>query len=70
MSDRNRAVAFHGINNMQVNTLDFPKLEMPDGRKAPHGGILTIVATNICGCHLHVYRGLSRFRKDGDWGTR
>ena len=57
MSDRNRAVAFHGINNMQVDTLDFPKLEMPDGRKAPHGVILKIVATNICGSDLHIYRG-------------
>ena len=57
MSDRNRAVAFHGINNMQVDTFDFPKLEMPDGRKAPHGVILKIVATNICGSDLHIYRG-------------
>ena len=57
MSDRNRAVAFHGINNMQVDTLDFPKLEMPDGRKAPHGVILKIVAANICGSDLHIYRG-------------
>lgn len=42
---------------MQVDTLDFPKLEMPDGRKAPHGVILKIVATNICGSDLHIYRG-------------
>ncbi|KMQ90775.1 aldehyde dismutase [Lasius niger] len=30
---------------------------MPDGKKAPHAAILKIVATNICGSDLHIYRG-------------
>ena len=30
---------------------------MPNGKKAPHGVILRIVATNICGSDLHIYRG-------------
>lgn len=57
MSEQNRAVVFHGTHNMKVDTLDFPKLEMPNGRKAPHGVILKIIATNICGSDLHIYRG-------------
>ncbi len=42
---------------MNVDTLDFPKLEIPDGRKAPHGVVLKVIATNICGSDLHIYRG-------------
>jgi glutathione-independent formaldehyde dehydrogenase len=53
----NQSVVFHGAKNMQVENLDFPKLEMPNGKKAPHGVILKIVATNICGSDLHIYRG-------------
>ncbi|WP_221175302.1 alcohol dehydrogenase catalytic domain-containing protein [Staphylococcus aureus] len=50
-------MAFHGIKDVRVDELDFPKLEMPDGSAAPHGVILKIVATNICGSDLHIYRG-------------
>lgn len=57
MTDGNRAVVFANPQDMQVENLDFPKLEMPDGAKAPHGVILKIVATNICGSDLHIYRG-------------
>ena len=57
MTTKNRAVAFHGIKDVRVDELDFPKLEMPDGSAAPHGVILKIVATNICGSDLHIYRG-------------
>ena len=57
MADSNRAVVFESPGTMKVEKLDFPKLEMPNGRKAPHGVILKIVATNICGSDLHIYRG-------------
>ena len=57
MTTKNRAVVFHGIKDVRVDELDFPKLEMPDGSAAPHGVILKIVATNICGSDLHIYRG-------------
>ena len=53
----NRSVVFRGVKNMQVENRDFPKLEMPNGKKAPHGVILKIIATNICGSDLHIYRG-------------
>ena len=57
MAATNRAVVFEGPRDMRVEDLDFPKLEMPNGRKAPHGVILKIVATNICGSDLHIFRG-------------
>ncbi|MCB9439279.1 MAG: alcohol dehydrogenase catalytic domain-containing protein [Mycolicibacterium sp.] len=57
MSETNRAVVFNGPRDMRVESLDYPKLVMPNGKKAPHGAILKIVATNICGSDLHIYRG-------------
>lgn len=57
MPATNRAVVFAGPKNMRVEDLDFPKLEMPNGKKAPHGVILKMVATNICGSDLHIFRG-------------
>lgn len=53
----NRSVVFRGVKNMQVEDLGFPKLQMPNGKKAPHGVVLKIVASNICGSDLHIYRG-------------
>lgn len=57
MSEGNRAVVFHGPGDMRVESLDFPKLVMPNGKGAPHGVILKMVVTNICGSDLHIYRG-------------
>ncbi len=57
MASKNRAVVFENTRDMRVESLDFPKLQMPNGTKAPHGVILKIVATNICGSDLHIYRG-------------
>lgn len=57
MANGNRAVLFDSPKHMKVEELDFPKLEMPNGKKAPHGAILKMVATNICGSDLHIYRG-------------
>lgn len=57
MASSNRAVTFQNPKDMRVESLDFPKLQMPNGKKAPHGVILRIVATNICGSDLHIYRG-------------
>ncbi|MFZ2242625.1 MAG: alcohol dehydrogenase catalytic domain-containing protein [Gordonia amarae] len=57
MSETNRAVVSNGPRDMRVESLDYPKLVMPNGKKAPHGAILKIVATNICGSDLHIFRG-------------
>ncbi|MEU6547721.1 alcohol dehydrogenase catalytic domain-containing protein [Streptomyces sp. NPDC046859] len=57
MASSNRAVTFQAPKDMRVESLDFPKLQMPNGKEAPHGVILRLVATNICGSDLHIYRG-------------
>ena len=62
----NRAVAYAGPGRVTVETIDYPKLELQDGpgvnpanigRKCPHGVILRVVSTNICGSDQHMVRG-------------
>ncbi len=62
----NRAVAYLAPGKVQVETIDYPKLELQDGpgvnpanvgRKTPHGVILRVVSTNICGSDQHMVRG-------------
>ncbi|MET7290133.1 formaldehyde dehydrogenase, glutathione-independent [Streptomyces sp. NPDC005573] len=62
----NRAVAYIRPGTVEVRATDFPKLELQDGpgvapanigRKCPHGVILKILATNICGSDQHMVRG-------------
>jgi glutathione-independent formaldehyde dehydrogenase len=62
----NRAVAYIEPGHVVVETIEYPKLELQDGpgvnpanigRKTPHGVILKVVATNICGSDQHMVRG-------------
>src|SRR6202046_4437628 len=62
----NRAVAYIAPGHVEVQTIDYPKLELQDGpgvnpanvgRKCPHGVILKVVSTNICGSDQHMVRG-------------
>jgi glutathione-independent formaldehyde dehydrogenase len=62
----NRGVAYIERGNVEVQNIDFPELELKDGpgvhpdnvgRKCPHGAILRIVSTNICGSDQHMVRG-------------
>jgi glutathione-independent formaldehyde dehydrogenase len=62
----NRGVAYIEPGKVEVHNIDFPELELKDGpgvhpdnvgRKTPHGAILRIVATNICGSDQHMVRG-------------
>jgi glutathione-independent formaldehyde dehydrogenase len=62
----NRGVAYIGPGEVEVQDIDFPELELKDGpgvhpdnvgRKTPHGAILRIVSTNICGSDQHMVRG-------------
>ena len=55
-----------GPHKVEVQNIDFPTFELKDGpgvnpanvgRKLPHGAILRIVATNICGSDQHMVRG-------------
>jgi glutathione-independent formaldehyde dehydrogenase len=53
----NRGVVFLGPNKVEVQSIDFPKMQNPQGKKIDHGVILKIVATNICGSDQHMVRG-------------
>src|SRR5688572_2821782 len=54
----NRGVAYMGPGKVQINNIDYPKLELPEQkRKCEHGVILKVVCTNICGSDQHMVRG-------------
>ena len=53
----NRGVVYVGQGKVEVQSIAFPKLVEPNGRKANHGVILRVVATNICGSDQHMVRG-------------
>ena len=62
----NKAVAYMGPGEVQVQSIDYPELVLKDGpgvnpknvgRKCEHGVILKIVSTNICGSDQHMVRG-------------
>jgi len=52
----NRGVAFIKPGVVQVQNIDFPKLELGK-RKCNHGVILKVISTNICGSDQHMVRG-------------
>lgn len=61
----NRVVVYKGPGKVAVETIDYPKLELPDDvvrglgikKEAPHAAILKLVTTNICGSDQHMVRG-------------
>jgi len=62
----NRAVVYKGPGQVAVETVDYPDLQLHDGpgvnpanvgRECPHGVILKVVTTNICGSDQHMVRG-------------
>ncbi|HEU4948023.1 MAG TPA: formaldehyde dehydrogenase, glutathione-independent [Kribbella sp.] len=62
----NKAVIYKGPGDVAVETIDYPSLELKDGpgvnpanvgRQVPHGVILKVVASNICGSDQHMVRG-------------
>jgi glutathione-independent formaldehyde dehydrogenase len=53
----NRGVVYVGQGKVEVQSIPFPKLEDPKGRKIEHGVILKVVSTNICGSDQHMVRG-------------
>ena len=54
---QNSGVVFLGPNKVEVQSIDFPKMQNPAGKKISHGVILKVVATNICGSDQHMVRG-------------
>jgi len=65
MSANNRAVVYKGPRTVAVETIPYPKLEIPKevadwlgiSKAAPHAAILKVVSTNICGSDQHMVRG-------------
>src|SRR5512147_2479363 len=60
----NRGVAYIEPGKVEVQSISYPKLRMPasetdpfGGKDAPHGVILKVVTTNICGSDQHMVRG-------------
>src|ERR1051325_2490411 len=60
----NRGVAYIKPGMVEIQSIPYPKLRMPKsetdpfgGKDAPHGVILKIVTTNICGSDQHMVRG-------------
>lgn len=54
----NRGVAYMGPGKVEVQSIEYPKLELPvQKRKCEHGVILKVVCTNICGSDQHMVRG-------------
>lgn len=58
----NKCVVYVEPGKVAVQGIEYPKLEIPAGvpgnvRKAEHGVILKVVATNICGSDQHMVRG-------------
>ncbi|HEX3611080.1 MAG TPA: formaldehyde dehydrogenase, glutathione-independent [Sporichthyaceae bacterium] len=62
----NRAVVYMGPGKVSVESIDYPELVLRPGpgvprinenRSCPHGVILKVVATNICGSDQHMVRG-------------
>lgn len=61
----NRVINYQGPGKVAVESIDYPKLEIPAEvadwlgvkRAAPHAVILKVVTTNICGSDQHMVRG-------------
>ncbi|GGU16094.1 formaldehyde dehydrogenase, glutathione-independent [Nocardioides albus] len=61
----NRVVVYKGPGEVAVETIEYPKLELPEDvvsglgikRAAPHAVILKLVTSNICGSDQHMVRG-------------
>ena len=62
----NKAVVYQGPGQVTVESVDYPELMLKAGpgvppananRQCPHGVILKVVASNICGSDQHMVRG-------------
>jgi glutathione-independent formaldehyde dehydrogenase len=62
----NRGVAYLGTAKVEVQNIDYPAWRIKEGpgvpsenvgRELPHGAILKLVSTNICGSDQHMVRG-------------
>ena len=53
----NRGVVYLEQGKVEIQSIPFPKLQNPQGKKIGHGVILKVISTNICGSDQHMVRG-------------
>jgi threonine dehydrogenase-like Zn-dependent dehydrogenase len=53
----NHGVVYLGPGKVEIQSIDYPELKTPQGRKIDHGVIIKPVTTNICGSDQHMVRG-------------
>src|SRR6204780_2709406 len=53
----NHGVVYLGPGKVEVQSIPYPELKTPQGRKIDHGVIIKPITTNICGSDQHMVRG-------------
>src|SRR6202030_1116348 len=53
----NHGVAYLRPGKVEVQSIDYPELKTPQGKRVDHGVIIKPVSTNICGSDQHMVRG-------------
>lgn len=53
----NHGVVYLGPGKVEVQSIDYPKMQNPQGKPIEHAVILKVVSTNICGSDQHMVRG-------------
>src|SRR5260370_30572010 len=53
----NHGVVYLGPGKVEVQSIDYPELKTPRGKKLDHGVIIKPTTTNICGSDQHMVRG-------------
>jgi glutathione-independent formaldehyde dehydrogenase len=53
----NHGVVYLGPGKVGVQSIDYPELKTPRGKKIDHGVIIKPITTNICGSDQHMVRG-------------
>src|SRR5271155_4105517 len=53
----NHGVVYLGPGKVEVQSIDYPVLKTPQGKKIDHGVIIKPITTNICGSDQHMVRG-------------
>ena len=53
----NHGVVYLGPGKVEVQSIDYPQLKTPQGKKIDHGVIIKPITTNICDSDQHMVRG-------------
>src|SRR5437870_944222 len=53
----NHGVVYLGPGKVEVQSIDYPELKTPPGKRIDHGVIIKPITTNICGSDQHMVRG-------------